>query len=41
LRTLIDQELLVKVPYKEANSRVREENRLTEKGRALIPTMIV
>jgi len=40
LRELISQGLLMKVPYKEPNSRIREEYRLTDKGRALIPTMI-
>ena len=40
LRELISQGLLRKVPYKEPNSRIREEYRLTDKGRALIPTMI-
>ncbi|WP_428340517.1 winged helix-turn-helix transcriptional regulator [Mycobacterium sp.] len=40
LRELISQGLLVKVPYQEPNSRVREEYRLTDKGRDLIPTMV-
>lgn len=40
LRDLMAQELLVKVPYREAGARERAEYRLTAKGRALIPTMI-
>lgn len=40
LSRLVDQDLLRKVPYREAGQRARSEYRLTEKGLALFPLIV-
>lgn len=40
LRVLVEQGMLVKVPYREPGARERAEYRLTGRGRDLVPTMI-
>jgi len=40
LRDLLTMGLLQKVPYREAGARERDEYRLTDKGRALIPVVV-
>ncbi len=40
LRELVAQDMLVKVPYREAGARERAEYRLTVKGRELVPIMV-
>jgi DNA-binding HxlR family transcriptional regulator len=40
LARLLDQDLLRKVPYREAGQRGRYEYRLTEKGLALFPVIV-
>ena len=40
LGTLVEQEILVRVPYQPEGERQRHEYRLTPKGRALYPTLV-
>ncbi len=40
LGTLVAQGILVRVPYQPEGERQRHEYRLTEKGRALYPTLV-
>lgn len=40
LRKLVEAEVLVTRPYREAGSRERQEYRLTQKGRELLPVII-
>jgi DNA-binding HxlR family transcriptional regulator len=40
LRDLVSEGLLEKRPYQEPGSRVREEYRLTDKGRGLVPALV-
>lgn len=40
LRTLVDEEILAAVPYREPGSRSRFEYRLTEKGLDLFPVLV-
>jgi DNA-binding HxlR family transcriptional regulator len=40
LRDLVSEGLLEKRPYREPGARVREEYRLTDKGRDLVPTLV-
>lgn len=40
LRELVDEELLVRVPYREPGQRAREGYELTPKGRELLPAII-
>ncbi len=40
LRTLVDEGILKREPYREPGSRVRSEYRLTEKGLELFPALL-
>src|SRR4051795_345109 len=40
LATLVEQGILARVPYQPEGERQRHEYRLTEKGRALYPTLV-
>ncbi|MGY1496813.1 winged helix-turn-helix transcriptional regulator [Streptomyces sp. QTS52] len=40
LRDLVSEGLLEKRPYQEPGSRAREEYRLTDKGRGLVPALV-
>src|SRR3712207_9349693 len=40
LATLVEQGVLTRVPYQPEGERQRHEYRLTEKGRALYPTLV-
>jgi DNA-binding HxlR family transcriptional regulator len=40
LRTLVDEDILVAVPYREPGSRRRYEYRLTQKGLELFPVLV-
>jgi DNA-binding HxlR family transcriptional regulator len=40
LRTLVDEEILVRRPYREPGKRRRDEYRLTAKGRELFPALV-
>jgi len=40
LRTLVEQEVLARTPYKEPGRRARSEYRLTDKGRELYPLLV-
>jgi DNA-binding HxlR family transcriptional regulator len=40
LGTLVDAQVLTKVPYQEAGQRERFEYRLTDRGRALFPILV-
>jgi DNA-binding HxlR family transcriptional regulator len=40
LNSLVDEEILVRVPYREEGQRARVEYRLTEKGHELFPVLV-
>jgi DNA-binding HxlR family transcriptional regulator len=40
LRELVADDLLMKVPYRAEGARERDEYRLTDKGRALVPALV-
>lgn len=40
LATLVEHDLLVRTPYREPGRRLRQEYRLTEAGRQLLPAVI-
>ena len=40
LQTLVEAGVMTRVPYREAGSRQRFEYRLTEQGRALLPSIL-
>ena len=40
LKTLVDEGLLTRVPYREPGSRPRDEYRLTQKGLELFPAVV-
>ncbi|PZS36749.1 MAG: transcriptional regulator [Pseudonocardiales bacterium] len=40
LKALLDEGLLIRVPYQEPGQRTRYEYRLTDKGRALYPVLV-
>jgi DNA-binding HxlR family transcriptional regulator len=40
LRELVADDVLQKVPYREAGARERDDYRLTDKGRALVPVLV-
>src|SRR3954466_13975549 len=41
LATLVEQGILARVPYQPEGERQRHENEVTEKGRALYPTLVL
>ncbi|MDO0916647.1 helix-turn-helix domain-containing protein [Streptomyces sp. DT2A-34] len=40
LRELVDEGMLEKCPYREPGARVRDEYRLTDKGRSMLPVLV-
>jgi DNA-binding HxlR family transcriptional regulator len=41
LRALVENDLLIAKPYRDANARTRQEYTLTEKGQALAPVLLM